>query len=539
MSELSHIALASFDQSPERITGLEAMLDMLSTAAEQDWMETSQALVFRRDVAACEAVLSAALKQIPNSVEIRFALSGIWMQQGKHDHAQLLLREVVEDAPDHIAGRFMLARLLKDQGLMRAASNVIVEFFQPNERHSAELVIQAIEFLNDCGRLRAASEICENEIALGSIDPRLFAYAGTLLAQTGQFDLARLRREFAMANSELGAEWEIPLGLAEQQRYIDLSHKDVALFERQLRRNDISTKAKASLFFALGKVHDDVADYESAADYFRSANALIRQDVHWSRKLWRRSIEARITRKLPEHQISPNEWTPVFIVGMPRSGTTLLAELLSRFPKVCQRGELSWMSSLASQVSASGRSDYRTQLEFASKFYSAQLRQDDSTAQYFIDKQPHNFMHVDLILKMFPNARFLYCQRNARDNAVSLWTQSFQLGSQDFSYAFSDISATVKGSRQLMDHWIKLYPTAIHSVQYEDMVLDSNGVLDAISNWLGLPLAAHTREYPHVLPTSISTASFWQARQPIYGRSVGRWKNYRPFVPELLEIPDN
>jgi hypothetical protein len=192
---------------------------------------------------------------------------------------------------------------------------------------------------------------------------------------------------------------------------------------------------------------------------------------------------------------------------------------------------------LAEQI-VTGNGEYRDRLQQAAATYAAQLRQDNSSAHWMLDKQPHNFMHVDLILSLFPNARFLYCRRHARDNALSMWMQSFQAGAQDFSYDFTDIGAAIQGSRRLMKHWLTRYPDAIRTVGYEHLVSDPTSVLSVLMDWLGLP--AHDLLSSDADNSAIiSTASLWQARQPINTRSLRRWENYAVHVPELLQFPDN
>lgn len=511
------------------------LLDVLTGGSEQDWLECAQALVLRRDSEATTTVLTGALAEHPESSELRLALAGALLQNGDRTSAESLLRVLLAEHPDHAAGTFLLARTLKEQGRMQAVAVGLRALFR-QQPHDAELVIRAIELLDDCNRKQDAAAICEDEIAAGSTDLRLHAYAGVLLSQLGQFELARTRYAFVLAGTTQALDWHVPLGLADLQRYVDDSHPDFAMFRHCLQQPDLSEQARTTLLFALGKAHDDIGDYAQAARYLRQANAIVHAGIRWSRKQWRRSIEARIGRTLPSASLAaPLDWTPVFIVGMPRSGTTLLAQLLSRHPQVCHRGELAWLPTLVEQLATSG--DYRAQLEQAAATYTAQLRQDNSHAHWFIDKQPHNFMHVDLILAMFPNARIIHCRRNARDNALSLWMQSFQKGTQDFAYDFSDISAVIQGSRRLMAHWVKRYPASIRTIRYEELTAAPAAALEPLSGWLGL--SAHDLLGASNATAAISTASLWQARQPIHTRSVERWRHYGPHLPQLLRLPED
>lgn len=531
------IALATYDRQPAHgEVACRALVGKLACAPLADWLECAQTLVLRGDARATLAVLEAALQEHPTSSDLRVAMAGALLPNYDPDRAESLLRDVLYADPDHAAAGFLLARMLKGQGRMRAMAAVLQALFR-HQRHDPELVIRAIELLDDGGRQEEAAELCERELDAGSDDPRLHAYAGMLLAQLGQFERARTRHEFALAKTPQALEWHVPLGLSDLQRYTTRDHPDFKVFQACVQRAGLSDRARASLLFALGKAHDDIADYALAAHYLRDANATVHATIRWSRKQWRRGIEARISRRLPSTSLAaPTDWTPIFIVGMPRSGTTLLAELLARHPQVCHRGELAWLPTLAEQLAEHG-SDDRRRLEGAAATYTAQLRQDDSDACWYIDKQPLNFLHVDLILALFPNARIIHCVRNARDNALSLWMQSFQPGRQEFAYDFADIGAAIHGSRRLMTHWMKRYPDAIRTVAYESVTAAAAGCLAELSTWLGLP--PHDLLDSRSATTSISTASLWQARQPIHTRSVQRWRHYVDHLPELLQIPEN
>ena len=137
-------------------------------------------------------------------------------------------------------------------------------------------------------------------------------------------------------------------------------------------------------------------------------------------------------------------------------------------------------------------------------------------------------------MALWPNARIIHCQRNSRDIALSLWSQSFHDRAHDYAYDFADIAAMIRGCHRLMSHWHARYASSIHTVRYEDLVHEPGACIATLARWLGLP----ELDPPHSSSDdrAIRTASAWQARQPVYTRSVGRWRDYLPYLPELLKF---
>ena len=168
--------------------------------------------------------------------------------------------------------------------------------------------------------------------------------------------------------------------------------------------------------------------------------------------------------------------------------------------------------------------------------YARHSRQDDAPfARWFLDKQPLNFRYLDLALTLFPDAKIIFCRRNPRDNALSLWTQCFQEHVQGYSYDFHDIALVMGDCEKLMAQWQQRFGPSIREVRYEELVSDPGRVTAALAEWIGLSQRA-TAAPPAESNASISTASLWQARQPVYSGSVDRWKHFVHEVPELLQF---
>lgn len=498
--------------------------------SEAEWLESGRALVLRSDLGGALATFEAAHAGHPASADIALGFAGVLWQSKQAERAEAVLRALLAAQPAHVAATFLLAKILKDEARMNACATTVRALFVAAPQ-PVGTTIQAVELLDDAGRKQDAADLCEAAIAHGSTDPRLYAYSGMLHLQLGDFARVRERYAHAIAHSAEAYDWQVANGLASAQRYADATHPDFAMFHNALARTDLSERARASLQFALGKAHDDIGDYERAAAFFRGGNATVAGFTDFSRKNFRRMVAAKLDAKPSTERVSAtSDCVPVFIVGMPRSGTTLVAELLSRHPDVRYRGELGWLPFLAQQLGSAARPT-PAMLEKAAATYLAQLRQDDAPARFYIDKQPLNFLHLDLIAALFPDARIVHCERSERDTALSIWMQYFAGPENGFAYDFDDIAAVMQGCSKLIASAGKKHAARIRTIRYEDLVADSAARMRELAAWIGLgdfDAAAAPSD------ATISTSSLWQVRQPVYARSIGRWRAYAPFVPELM-----
>ncbi|HEX7325617.1 MAG TPA: sulfotransferase [Rhodanobacteraceae bacterium] len=512
----------------------------MPTRSESAWLDAARSEILHGQLQAAQATLHAALGEFPDSVDLHRAAAGVFQQIGEPDRAAATLRDLLARDPGDRASAFALVRTLKPQGRTAAAAAVLRACMaQAANRDDANLAIAAIELLNDCDRRRDAFAIADAALTGNPDDPRLHAYAGMLAIQLGEFERARRHYLFALDHAPSALEWHVPIGLASTLRYTDTGHPDCARFRAGLQRNDLSPLARAELHFALGKACDDAGELAAAAGHFRDGNAIRHRHTPWRAKAWRRVLAVRMAAQRGAIAADPlPAFTPIFIVGMPRTGTTLLAELLARFAGVINRGELATLPQLADQLAAHGTPTPAI-VNAAAAQYIRLARQDDAgAAQWCIDKQPLNFRYLDVALALFPNARIIHCQRAARDTALSLWMQCFLEDVQGYAYDFDDMALVMRGEQRLMAHWHDLYPDAIRDVHYETLVAAPEATLDALGAWLGLRPAPPAIDTPVAAPDStISTASLWQARQPIHTRSVGRSAAYLAYVPELARWP--
>lgn len=508
---------------------------MGTAKTEQDWLDEARQLMLRGDRAGAEALTSLALEAYPKSFELRRILAGVLAMTGRDELAETLLRQLLAERPGDAGTAFTLSRLLLGQCHNSAAARVMREFTSCAPA-DPELAIQAIELLDDGERKRDAAAIAEQALASHPDDARLHAYAGMLAAQLGEFERARSHYLYVLDHARRACEWHAPLALASIRRYEDAGDPDLKRFVACLDRDDLSDAARATLLFAIAKIHDDLGHYAEAAGHAARANALARTVTRWSQPEWQAGIDAALSAPPFRIRLQASAgFCPVLVVGLPRSGTTLMAELLARRPRTCNRGESPQLAELARRFGERARTKADA-LADAASVYMAHMQQDDaSDARWFIDKQPLNLRYLDLMLAMFPDARIIHCVRGERDNALSLWMQSFREPIQGYANGFDTIASVMRDCRQLMLRWTATFGDAIRTVHYEQLVTSPNAVVGELAAWLGMP-AQDGDTIAGAASGDIATASLWQARQPVYRTSIGRWRHYAPWVPELAQF---
>ncbi len=525
--------LERIDALPIDLAGAQ-LAALLADATVTEWLQCIQQLRLRQQSALAEHVARAALMKHPNPLDLRRVLALILFESGQLALATAALAAIVRDFPGDATTAMTLARALAQAGSNAAAASVISHLFAATEQ-PVDVLIHAVELLDGCDRKADAARLCAKAIAAGSTDARVHMHAGSIANQLGQFAHAREHFMWVLTHDERAHEWFVANGLAIAQRYADASHPDFALFEQALSRSDLSPRARASLLFSLGKGFDDIDEIEQAAMQFREGNALRRQLRSWSRNDWEHLVQSRLRAQAPTPTPRSADWTPVFIVGIPRSGSSLIASRLSTHAGVRNRGELPWLQHMARQL-PDPASAAASRLHELADIYQSHLLQDDAPARFYLDKQPLNLLFVDLILGLWPHAKIVHCHRAPRDTAMSLWMQDFADAQHGYAFDFDEILAFMRGCDQLMAHWQRRYPQAIRGVDYASLVAAPEQCIAELRAWIGIDPAQSVSAT--ATPGSIATASLWQARQPVYTRSVGRWRAYAQAIPELGMFPD-
>lgn len=317
----------------------------------------------------------------------------------------------------------------------------------------------------------------------------------------------------------------------------------------QLRRatgkpGPLDAPSRANLFFALGRACDRLGEYAPAFDAFASGKRIAHDGYPaYDRSQARRTHDALIRTSAPA-QDRPDDAdspAPIFICGMFRSGSTLLEQVLATHPRIHAGGELDLLPRLlrgiTSELIQSGRPAMPGDLSALARRYIEQrdvLFPQASGLRYITDKRPDNLHRVGIIKQMFPRARIIHTRRHPMDTGLSIFMQ--HLNPRSFAYAASlaDIGHHHGEQDRLMSHWMSLYPSDIHSFDYDAFVMNPEPELARVLDFLELEWNADWMRF-HLQSNTVKTASFWQVRQPLNAESLGRWRHYEMFLAPLRE----
>ena len=392
------------------------------------------------------------------------------------------------------------------------------------------------------------------EIAPDSAD--YWTNLGSLRSTIGEFETAHACYRRALSLDPGFAKAALALTKARRFGKKSDDDEDISRVKRAASLGMEDPKKARDLHLALGKIHDDRGEWEEAFSHFEQANASraerARKGVESSLALMRRIRETftpqwldkqrRHKRSALSGAARPEDPTPLFIVGMPRSGTSLVEQLLCAHPEVYGAGELreidrlAWESSQAKNEIGPGYPERFEDLDpekctTMGRHYLDFLRARSSDAKRITDKLPGNYLHLGLIAAILPKARIIYCRRHPEDIAISVYFTDFWVG-HEYSYDLTAIGHHIQGMHSLMDHWQGMIGDRILSVDYEDLVQDPEPSVRAMLDHIDLPWNDACLR-PHDVERSVRTASVWQVRQPIYGHSSGRARHYHRFLAPM------
>jgi tetratricopeptide (TPR) repeat protein len=491
---------------------------------------------------AAERVVRQYLRTNGAHVDGMRLLAQIAVRRETFDDAELLLEEVLDRSPDYHDARYELGAVMHHR-----------RRYLPALMHARFLL--GIDPRNPAWR-RLYAETCDG---LGEYDEALRVYR-ELLAEfpddtTLRIQLAHVLRNrgdtaeaietFRIATNHEEDAGDAYLGLANMKSH-RFRDEDIARM-RRLEAGAHALPERYQLCFALGKALEDRKEYAESFEYYARGNALKRSELVYQPELAERSMRRQASTLTAEIFAARRgagcpRPDPIFIVGLPRAGSTLLEQILASHSQVDGTLELPEIPRLVQQ--------FRTRSKDAEPRYPAILRElrDDELrrlgeiyleetgvyrrgAPFFIDKMPGNFHEVGFIHLILPNARIIDARREAMACCFGNFKQLF-INGQKFTYDLGEMGRYYRNYVELMDHWDRVLPRKILRVQHEDVVLDFEATVRRILDFCGLPFESACLEF-YKTKRTVRTLSSDQVRRPIYREGLEQWRNYEPWLGPL------
>ncbi|WP_425503459.1 tetratricopeptide repeat-containing sulfotransferase family protein [Rhodanobacter panaciterrae] len=492
-----------------------------------------------------EAVLREHLKHAPTDVAAIRMFAEVAARLGRNEDALNLLARCMELAPSFHAARQNYALVLHRNNQPEQALVEIERLLAAEPGHLGCRNLKAA-VLCRTGDYEPAIRIYTDLLEHYPRNAKVWVSYGHALKTAGHGDRAiDAYRQSLQLEPTFGEVW---WSLANLKTF-RFSADDLAAMRRQLAREDLTEDDRLHLEFAVGKALEDVGEYEASFRHYAQGNAIRRAQVHYSAD----DTHARV-QHIREHYTrdffaaragaGSAARDPIFIVGLPRAGSTLIEQILSSHSQVEGTMELPEVTSITRMLRGQGDADSAMPyhgalaaldvdaLRALGERYLAHTRiQRKTSAPLFIDKMPNNFMHIGLIHLMLPNAKIIDARRHPLGCCFSGFKQHFARG-QNFSYDLGDLGRYYRDYVALMAHFDAVLPGRIHRVVYERMVEDTEGEVRRLLEYCGLPFEESClRFFQNARP--VRTASSEQVRQPIYREGVDHWRHYAAWLGTL------
>jgi tetratricopeptide (TPR) repeat protein len=501
-------------------------------------------LISQGKLVKAEQLCKAFMQKNPKHIEGMRLLADIGVRLGALEDAEFLLETALEFSPQSTKVRVDYIQVLrKQQKYQEALANakILIQQEPNNPQFQSVFAVESMQ----SGDYDTALMTFDSILKILPEEPVTLTSRGNALKTQGRKEEAI--DSYRRAIRKYPAHGEAYYSLANLKLF-SFRDKEIEAMESQEVNPGISYMARIYLDFALGKAYEDRGDFDKAFSYYERGNSFKRSQSRYKAEDITTEFHAQadvfddsFVQAIASSGVKAAD--PIFIVGLPRSGSTLLEQILASHSQVDGTMELPNILSLAQKLrrgdKLSGTSHYPSVLktldaEALSKFgeaYIKDTRVHRGSAPFFIDKMPNNFRHIGLINLILPNAKIIDARRHPMGCCFSAFKQLFHEG-QEFTYGLEQVGTYYKDYVELMDHWDQVLPGKVLRVQYEEVVSDLDTQVRRILDYCGLDFEENCISF-YETDRSVRTPSSEQVRQPIYQSGVDQWKNFEANLEPL------
>jgi len=478
------------------------------------------------------------LNIFPEQIDATIILLKITIQNRDYVQSEILIKNILKHDKHNKDTLLIKLQLLEIKELFFEAIDTLDTLLVTEPQNLQFKYKKGLNALK-AGQIYLAETLLLNCHKIGFDDPFLKLNLGHIYKAKGESDkAAEFYQHFIKDFPEHSAVgyWS----MADLKDY-RLKSSDTEEIQALINIKTLSSGNKSLLLFTLGRIHEQHKRYEESFESIHLANQLMKDYRPFQADLYSKLINDFITKfKIPpEAQQNNQEYTPIFIVGMPRSGTTLVEQILASHTEVESTDELPYMERIGLELDMMGgyienlNNITNKQADNFADQYTQQVKQYLPTlSKMVIDKNPNNFVHIGLIKTLFPKAKIINVVRNPLDNALSVYKQFFSNG-HNYSYSLKGIEHYWKGYLSLMNHWETVYPMQIYQLSYEKLVSDTENEIKQLLYYCQIKFEKQCLTF-YESDRVVLTPSVSQVRQPITARSIGSWKKYQPYITQFL-----
>lgn len=519
----------------------------LKSATKDPRLLEAAAFLIANELPHADARLRSHLAQHPTDVAALRMLAEVAARLRKYGDAQTLLERCLELAPSFDAARHNYAVVLNRQGKVAAALPQVDALLAKEPRNPGYLNLKAA-VLSSLGDYGESIEVYSAVLKSYPLQPKIWMSYGHSLKTAGRRDdsVAAYRRAIAMQPTLGEAYWSLA-----NLKTFRFSDADVASIRHALERDDLNDEDRLHFEFSLAKALEDAASYEQSFAHYASGNAIRRRQHPYSAEdteLYVRRSKALFTADFIASRTGAGcpDRSPIFVVGLPRAGSTLLEQILSSHSLVEGTMELPDLPQIARELAERGERDHEApffeavaalrpeELRGLGERYLASTRiYRKSGTPFFVDKMPNNWLYAGLIHLILPNAKIIDARRHPLGCCFSAFKQHFARG-QNFSYDLADLGRYYRDYVDLMAHVDAVIPGRIHRVFYERMIEDTEEEVRRLLDYCELPFEEQCLRF-YENDRGVRTASSEQVRQPIFREGLDHWRHYEPWLGSLKD----